>query len=211
MTRPPQPVVKTLTAPKGAVKDLPTQLMGTGSLDRLGSLVDRFVFFTPAVPFLFGRFPIASLLSFCEENPSTIFLHRKFQYPIFSGLVSDTGDAAWNYAIWAIFRSLWDAFESHMLATTSLDSSAKFYATYPLTQVDIQDPLYLEKHGGVAASVTLPVVAFGADTSAGQYAILPNAAAPVLRKYPVSVKAKTASSSLFSGSLPAGWQDSHLD
>ena len=142
--------------------------MGFKSADRMTEFTRKWHFFTPAIPYLWGRFTDEPLVQFLSEySKPAHFLTYKFQQPIFTGLSAPNGDVDWNFALWGLENEAWPEFEAFMLslAFMGFDNSV---TRFGVNTVNVFDPLWLDK-GGLALqdSPRLDIEVFGIDSTAG--------------------------------------------
>jgi len=135
--------------------------------DRLFQFQDRFVFFTIAIPYLWGGFRERVLIDFIASQQQPVgFYHKKFDRPLFRGLNAPNGDTDWNHVLWATEIENWEAFEAHICSTVLSSREQQTVVKYPAQELVMLDPLFAERHPVLPSQ--LPVVtiqAFAAKTN----------------------------------------------
>lgn len=147
---------------------LPRYNMQTGSADRLGQFIEKFSFFSPALPFIYGRMTDRPLIEFMEQYQGSEphFLTRRFRHPIFQGMEVD-GNQIWNHVLWAVERQAYRQFENFVLSVTLSDSPKRVIYRHGVTDTEVSDPLFLESHPVYMPDQVpwLPITVFGVDGS----------------------------------------------
>lgn len=145
-----------------------------GKAKALTELLTEYVFFTPAVLYLYGGFCDAPLADFVAAYPGTEFYYHKFSKALFTGLdARSNGDKSWNYVLWAIRREYWDAFSAWLISTTLTYEEDKMVARIGEQALTVADPLANTLvYGAVVTRV--PVTAFGIRGSKYVAALLAN-------------------------------------
>lgn len=139
---------------------------------RLGSFTERFAFFTPAIPYLWGRFSDQLLFHFLELQGCRVdFFHMKFSRPLFQGMDAPNGDQDWNHVLWAVEQHFWKPFEDHILASVCTDSPQQIVIRYGAQDLLINDPLAVERQIIVTTACQVPVTVFGVRSNRGTVAI----------------------------------------
>jgi len=138
-----------------------------GKAKSLCELAADFVFFTPAVLYLKGRFIDAPLADFVYMMaPDCKFYFKKFGRPVFRGLTAPNGDVDWNFVLWAIPKHHWEAFSAWMVGITLTYADTKEVAGIGEQRFEVVDPLAADRasvwHSGLPH---LPVAAFGINGS----------------------------------------------
>lgn len=195
-TTPYKPVPQSVTSAGPSLGEpvVPKRLLPVGRAASLTELAEEFVFFTPAVPYLYGGMTDAPLGDFRQQygQPADVY-HYRFQHRLFRGLDAPCGDADWNYALWAVRRPVWPALLDFYLSIMMLDPAARTAAQIACTEVEVVDSLALTT---CAVSPRLVrVTALGIDGSGGQLAVAPSADVvrqpPRLVRLPPSEKMRT--------------------
>jgi hypothetical protein len=119
--------------------------------------VEKYVFYTPAILYLWGRFSDTPLTDILTHVDVPILWHR-FDKPLFSGLATPL-DASWNQILWACPRDKWDAFSEAVLETAQLDLAAHTIYTYTLHTIDVFDPISVDRERLVIPDRTDRIVA----------------------------------------------------
>lgn len=185
---------------------VPKYRMTFGSADRLG-VFEQYRFFSPALPYLHGRFNDDYLLDFMRGYPAEVrLMWHKFSKPLFRGMQAPDGDREWNFGLWAVEADVYPALESFLLSVSLIDSDRK--VTYRLGAQDvlIADPLRVDKRGGVIAAniPLLSVVVFGVDASYRRISVYwddkqPTASLPEVRFNAPSERAVAFAKATFTG------------
>lgn len=133
-----------------------------GPAESLAAFQEEWAFFTPAVMYLRGGFEDAYLIDYMYELQEEVrFCFHKFDRPLFDGLFTPTGDADWNYVLWALRREYWDGFVDFVCSISVADVDAKHVWRYGLQEVDVVDPVALSGRAVITAPPLLRVGAFG--------------------------------------------------
>jgi hypothetical protein len=175
--------------------------------EALHPLQERFVFWTPAVQYLYGGLNDTILTDFQESiNQEVIFYHHRFQLPLFRGLETPRS-SDWNYVLWAVERELWDPLVDHFCSATMVDRPWGIVCKYALQDLEVADPLYMQRAIIPNEVAILPVHAFGVKTNKWIAAFDVEAAHPVLdppklRFYDADEECKMYARAVFSGSDP---------
>ena len=157
---------------------LPKRLLTFGDrVKQLSPYGDRFAFFTPAVLYLWGRFPDQILFHFLEHQGCRVdFFHMKFARPLFQGLTAPNGDADWNHVLWAIERPHWQAFEDHVLAAVLTDTPRGLVIRYGAQDLAITDPVANDQSLLISGEIPLcPITAFGVRSNLCQISLVSRA------------------------------------
>lgn len=151
---------------------VPKYAMNVGNAGRLGVFAATHRFFTPALPYLFGRFTDAVLADFLGQykKPCPI-AHRHFARPVFHGMTAPDGDGEWNHVLWCVEAEAYPALEAHLLSAVTVDHAHQTLYRIGAQDVTIPDPLALDR--GSPAPHALDVVVFGVDASAAAYSVRP--------------------------------------
>jgi hypothetical protein len=138
----------------------------------LAPFAERFAFFTPAIPYLWGRFADALLFHFLELQGCRVdFFHTKFDRPLFQGMTAPDGDADWNYVLWAVERQHWQAFEDYVLAAVVADTPRKTVVRYGSQDLMLVDPLAASRQIVVTTAFLCPVTVFGVRSNKATVAV----------------------------------------
>jgi hypothetical protein len=185
----------------------PKYQMRFGNADRL-SQFEEYQFFTPALLYIYGRFNDRPLLDFMQETKQEVrLMHRLFNQPIFRGFHTPDGNTDWCRALWAVERTIWDAFENFMLSVVMSEASAGCVYGAGSQDVQIVDPLAIDR--SVIISVPVPaldIVVFGVDGSNCCVAVDHGPATlmcpPTVRIHPPQLPMQRYAAALFSGDNP---------
>lgn len=104
--------------------------------------VERYVFYSPAMLYLWGRFSDTPLTDILSRVDVPILWHR-FEKPLFRGLVSGL-DASWNHVLWACPRDRWEEFSFAVIETAQVDTKRHVVYTYAVQEVTIYDPISID-------------------------------------------------------------------
>lgn len=104
--------------------------------------VEKYVWYTPSLMYLWGRF---------SDTPLTDIMHRvggkvlwyRFDRPLFRGLEAGI-DSSWNHILWAYPRDEWDKFADSVLETAQFDIKARMLYTYALQEIQVYDPISVD-------------------------------------------------------------------
>lgn len=121
------------------------QLAFTSTVRHLRPFTERFVFFTIAPAYLWGRFSDAVLLDFLQVHGDAQFFYKKFERPIFRGLTAPNGDPDWNFVLWAMEQPYWPAFAEHLDGTVMSDRFTRMTYGFGIQELEIADPLFLDR------------------------------------------------------------------
>ena len=179
--------------------------MSFGAAVMLAPFTGQYQFFTPALLYLHGRFHDAPLIDFTEESKiDPIYLHKRFQNRIFSGM--DCGsDPAWNYVLWAIPRYHWPAFEAFMLSLALYCPETENVYRVGSQDLSIVDPLAADKK---LLAPRLDIVVFGVNGNRECVAVTrPKSGVvigglPRVRRYPPQARTTAFASALFAKEDP---------
>ena len=128
----------------------------------LGPFQERFAFFTVAPLYLWGRLHDRVLADFVAHQGGAVdFFHKKFDRPIFSGLLAPNGDADWNHVLWAVERPHWQPLIQHLCTAVLTDAARNLVYRYGLQELEILDPLHVDRGILSAVPPVLPIGAFG--------------------------------------------------
>ncbi len=185
------------------------KLSFTERTESLHRVQDRFVFWTPAILYLCGGFHDAVLSDFLERyNQEVIFYHHRFAVPLFRGLEVGTGNPDWNYVLWAVEREHWEPLLDHICAATVTNTAQQQVLKYAMQEVDIVDPLYLQRASVLSDKVPiLTVGAFGVKSNHWVAAFETEGSHPLLAPvklifYAADAHCKMYAEALFSGADP---------
>lgn len=151
--------------PLGRVRKYPLR---TGSAESLAALQREYRFFTPAILYrlaVINDQPLADLMWELGRDVPVYF--KKFPWRLFRGLELPDGDADWNHVLWAVradtdWGPLADFYCSLAVRNHERDETYRV----GLQEVEVVDPLALERHGlAGAAPATVVVSAFGVSAT----------------------------------------------
>lgn len=129
-----------------------------------------YVWYTPALLYLWGRFTEVNLADIVTRIQLKIFWYR-FDQPIFSGLACN-GDATFDHLLWAAEIEQWPKLVDAILETVQFDLSAKRIYHYAMQEVQVVDPLSQDvKRVTLAKMPQIPVNVFAVLTNEMQIAI----------------------------------------
>lgn len=185
--------------------------LAVGSARSLTDL-SEYVFFTPAVLYLWGDFYDGPLLDFMWERRENVKLYYKiFRCPVFRGLCTPGGPKEWNHVLWAVRRDQWQPLCDFLLTISLSFSEEKRLVRYGERSVRIDDPLAVDASaliGGCFPRVS--VTAFGVISSQGQVvlkeptvsAYSAEASLPGVVFLPPSAEAQVEARALYGGYNP---------
>jgi len=105
--------------------------------------IEGYVWYTPAIIYLWGRYSEVNLSDLVQRHDIKIFWY-KFEKPIFQGLTVG-GDPSWNHTLWASEKSKWIKLVDGILETVQFDTVAKKIYQYALQNLTVYDPLFADK------------------------------------------------------------------
>lgn len=139
------------------------------------SQFEHFRFFSPAIPYLYGRFNDEPLADFIQETGEEIqYLWHRFDRPLFRGMQTPDGDKAWNHVLWGIEARHWKAFENFMLSVVFMDTPAQRLYSIGVQDVRIVDPLWMQSIRPGGLPPFLPLAVFGVDSNVKQIGVTPH-------------------------------------
>lgn len=141
----------------------------SSSIKQLSQVTERFHFFVPGALFLWGRLKREIILDFLTTQQHDVQLaHYRFQNPIVAGLTSPSGNADWNFVVWAIEQQHWPAFLDHMCSVVVTDRITQQVIKYGYFSLQIPDPLVRDRSVLLPNSIpTVEVSAFGVLSNKG--------------------------------------------
>lgn len=137
--------------PDGTVLDengfIPKYELPCGQAKALVEMADEYVFFTPALLYLYARFHDAPLADFViMVRPSCKFYYKKFDRPVFKGLEARSNkDPAWNFALWAVKREHWPMLCDWLVSLTLTNVDTKTVCGIGEQRLKVIDPLAADK------------------------------------------------------------------
>ena len=137
--------------------------------------VEKYVWYTPALVYLWGRFSDTPLTDIVQRVGSPVLWYR-FDKPFFEGLEAGQ-DTSWNHILWGCPRESWDKFVDAVLETAQFDLSRRILYTYALQETQIYDPLTVDRDRLFVPDRTprIKVGVFAVCTNKFQIAMSPNA------------------------------------
>lgn len=144
----------------------PKHQMTFGSAESLSVLADRFQFFTPALLYAYGALTDKPLLDFLAERPrwNGHIMYHHFKRKIFDGIVVE-GDPSWEYVLWAMEKPLYPDFENFLCGVVLSDFKHRRLCKPAATDLQVPDPLAMDRFGTLPTTPQLPIVALGVDGS----------------------------------------------
>lgn len=141
--------------------------------------IPGYVWYTPALLYLWGRFTEINLADIVARTQLRIYWFR-FDQPIFSGL-SHNGDMTFDHLLWAAECEQWPKLVDAILETVQFDLHAKRVYHYATQEVQVVDPLAQDaKRITLAEMPQIAVNVFAVLTNEMQIAIN-NASQPFMR------------------------------
>jgi hypothetical protein len=109
-----------------------------------GKLADvpGYVWYTPAMLYLWGRYSETNLADAVQRHDLRIFWYR-FDKPVFSGFTAN-GDPAWNHTLCAVQEEQWPKLVDSVLETVQFDIPNATLYQYALQKLTLPDPLTLD-------------------------------------------------------------------
>lgn len=140
----------------------------------LRSLQEQFVFYTPALLYLYGGFDNAILLDFMEQYKFKCVFHYFHSQTRLFQVLDTPGDSQWNHCLFAVEVVHWLPFREFMQSVVLANRSRGHVICVGSQELEIVDPL------AIAGKVVLPeplplatVVAFGVNGNKGAVAFGP--------------------------------------
>ena len=143
----------------GRVAKRPLRL---GQTKQLTELLRDYAFFTPAVPYIYGRFHAGFWMDFFANirREVPLYCHR-FDEAIFQGLEIDQ-DTDWNHVLWAIPANELDALDRFVSSVTCMDRPQKKVWRFGVQRLLVLDPLAVQRQRVITTTLpTIPVSAWG--------------------------------------------------
>lgn len=146
---------------------LPKRELDVGKARTLGEL--GMAFFTPAVLYLHGGFTDRTLVDYVRETGKELDLrYRLFRLPVFRGLHTESGDADWDHALWAVPAEDWPPLRAFLASLAFVDRRRRTFTRVGVQELEVADPLALGRPGVMAAlPPTAKVAALGVDSCRG--------------------------------------------
>ena len=133
--------------------------------------VQGYVWYTPAILYLWGCFTDTILADIVQRQAIKLFWYR-FDKPVFQGLSRGAGtDDSWNHGLWAARQEDWAQLVDSVLESVQFDIPHKLLYQYGWQTFSIYDPLHVDVHRMVLP--TTPVItvnSFGVLTNLRQIA-----------------------------------------
>lgn len=175
--------------------EAPKLWMNFENADRLSYFKDDWVFFSPALLYLFGHFHDAPLLEFLnlEEARGAVIGHHRFRKPIFLNMLNDRSDDAWNYVLWGVPRPYFRVLDDVVLSTCMYDPNLKSVCRVGAQDIEIIDPLFADHNPGVLFGQDVPklsITVYAVDGAARCFAVDPNAPVPPVKALPPTTRAQ---------------------
>lgn len=150
----------------------PAKEMEISAAATLAEISKDYALFTPAIFHLFiagANDPVQHYVAESSGEGGTITIFKlRFDRPIFSGLVSDTGNGEWNHWLYAVERSRWPGLFNYLGGIAVTDRQRKLFARLRPRAVSIVDPYWLAKQTSFDSTVPLvPVTVWCLDTNRG--------------------------------------------
>ena len=135
--------------------------------EKAGQLSDiaGYVWYSPAALYAWGRFTDVNLAEIVSREDIKVFWY-KFDKPIFSNFGKD-----WNHTLWAAALDDWPKIVDGVLETVQFDIPLKTLYQYALQEVEVLDPLEVDKQRVVLGTTSaVRVKAFAVLSNQAQYA-----------------------------------------
>jgi hypothetical protein len=153
-----------------AAETVPKNKIKFSTVKRLSD-VKGFVWYTPAILYLWGRFWDLQWSDLLLKHSVKLLWH-KFDKPIFKGLVAESDE--WNYTLWAAKEDEWDTICDFILSSCVMDAESKTLIQYGLQTFSVVDPLLQDKSGIVSQSSSSVLInAFAVASNYYQVAFSP--------------------------------------
>lgn len=160
-----------------------------GAAAALSELESDFVFFSPAMLYISGCFSDAIWIDLQKRMNARLELyHYKFNTQIFDGLLTRSGDRAWNYVLWAARKHQWQDIVGWVVSTVITDLDSKQALMFGEQDVVILDPLASDKKSLTVTRST--VSAFGLKYVKESYLLEEHPVRPYLKKFPPDPRVK---------------------
>jgi hypothetical protein len=131
--------------------------------------IQGYVWYTPAILYLWGRYSEVNLSDLVQRHDIKIFWY-KFNKPIFQGL-SVGGDPSWNHTLWAAEQSQWLKLVNGILETVQFDTVFKKIYQYALQNLNVYDPFFADNKILISQNApTINVNVFAVLSNERQYA-----------------------------------------
>lgn len=171
------------------------------SQTKLLSSVRGYVWFTPAMLFLWGRFSEVNLSDIVQQQDLKLFWYR-FDKAIFQGFDSG-GNVSWNHTLWAVEEAKWPKFVDAVLETVQFDLENSLLYQYGLQSVSVPDPLAMDIQRVWNAQIpSISLHGFAVLSNIRQYAFERRSGTavdlPRIASFPPSPVHVTAATKLFS-------------
>jgi hypothetical protein len=131
--------------------------------------VPGYVWYSPAVLYIWGRYSEVNLSDLVQQHDIQIFWYR-FDKPVFKGFTVN-GDSAWNYVLWAAREDQWQKICETILETVQFDIPKQQLYQYALQSLTVYDPLNVDTNRVVLHSTPkISIHTFAALSNVGQVA-----------------------------------------
>lgn len=133
----------------------PKSKLNVSGSSALADMVKDYVFFTPAVLYLYGGLSDLAWIDLVKQRNSAFrIFHHKFQAPLFNGLELRIGgqlvDSDWNHVLWAVETPVWFEIQRWLTNIVLVDYGTKFVVRYQYHELAVPDALALERTGRVS-------------------------------------------------------------
>jgi hypothetical protein len=178
--------------------------LNIGAAKRLCELEGEYVFFTPAVLYLYARFIDAPLIDYIvamgEDVPLYYYVAPQ---AIFSGLETPSGDRAWNHALWAVARPYWQSLHDWIGSLILIYQDTRTVFGIGSKEFVVPDPL--------SPLWTIPVTTFGINGADYRLGFAADALSGllVLGRYPGDPTMRVYTEALYSGENPVNARTSY--
>lgn len=158
--------------------------------------IPGYVWYTPAILYLWGRYTDINLSDIVQQYDLQIFWYR-FDFPVFRGFTAN-GDPGWNHVLWAAKEEQWPKLVDAILESVQFDIPQKLLYQYALQQFTILDPLTMDRQRIIQVRHPVQLVyGFAALSNVSQVAfdtrnITLQTCPPVVRFKPDSVHVRAA-------------------
>jgi len=135
------------------------QLKFSSTVDALHPFQQRFVFWSPAVLYLLGGLTDVVLTDFMQSYGQDVqIFHHRFRVPLFRGLETMDGNPDWNHVLWAVEREHWEPLLDFLCSASLVDRHNGLFFSYAMQEVDVCDPLFIERNAFLANVVPVLTV-----------------------------------------------------
>ena len=165
-------------------------------LKKLSDVSNDFVFWTPALLYMYGRLTDAVLQeAMAAANEEIPLLYTTFGVKLFSGLEDVGGDSGWNYTLFLCPKEQWGHLENYLCGAVMYNTYDEHVCKYAIQDVVLLDPLVVLPSSEEVVAVNV----FGVLSNFGVYSLRTDNAGspPQLVKNPADAFCVSLANSLF--------------